>query len=548
MATVDVGFAVNDIFSFKDGTSGKIIEITKPLGTYSIYHVKSMFDGSVNEYAKHQLVKLESSQERESHDTFETDIESDQYLMQLLIDEKEFREIDSRSSEVSLEPNNPPPPPINTAAFPTAQPKPTRNQFLDVNDSDVDAFNKENENKNTLRKTLGHVRLVQTYLVSQNEVRDLHNIPPNELSPLLAKFIVSVKQKNGQEFQPSYMRGIIGSVERHMRRHNYGYSVLHDLQFSKMQDTLKSKQKELKKRGLGNKPLAADAISENEIEKLYDNGQLGASTPTSMINTLWLNNTVHFGMRGGGEEHRALCLGDLVLQYDGDLKLEYVQYNERQTKTRTGIDIGNIRDKPPRMYATGDDRCPVKCFKQYMEKRPPGMMDPSAPFYLSVVTNTKNPTESQQWFLSQPMGKHKLYNIMKEMVKSSELSESAKRLTNTSARKYLCQKLLANNVPDTQAVHITGHRNAQSLNNYRTLSNQQQQRMSELLSTNKSTENINNQSHTLSRVSQSVSRSVSSDSTPSLFCGATVHGGTININFHQHFHNENRTHDDASGQ
>ena len=267
---------------------------------------------------------------------------------------------------------------------------------------------------------------MQTYLISQNETRDLHNIPPNELSPLLAKFIVSVKQKNGQEFQPSYMRGIIGSVERHLRRHNYGYSVLHDLQFSKMQDTLKSKQKELKKRGLGNKPLAADAISENEIDKLYDNGQLGVSTPTSMINTLWLNNTVHFGMRGGGEEHRALCLGDLVLQYDDDLKLEYVQYNERQTKTRTGIDINNIRDKPPRMYATGEDRCPVKCFRKYMEKRPPGMMDPSAPFYLSVVTNTKNPTESQQWFLSQPMGKHKLYNIMKEMVKSSELSESAK--------------------------------------------------------------------------------------------------------------------------
>ena len=144
MAGVDVGFAVNDIVSFKDGTSGKIIEITKPLGTYCIYHVKSMFDGSVNEYAKHQLVKLESSQdcqERENHDDFETDIESDQYLMQLLIDEKEFREMNS--TEVSIEPNNPPPPPIHKSAIPTAQPKPTRNQFLEINDSDVDAFNKE---------------------------------------------------------------------------------------------------------------------------------------------------------------------------------------------------------------------------------------------------------------------------------------------------------------------------------------------------------------------------------------------------------------------
>ena len=147
------------------------------------------------------------------------------------------------------------------------------------------------------------------------------------------------------------------------------------------------------------------------------------------------------------------------------------------------------------------------------------------------------------------MGKQysKLYNIMKEMVKSSELSESAKRLTNTSARKYLCQKLMSHNVPDTQAVHITGHRNPQSLNNYRSLSNKQQHQMSQLLST----ENENTQSHgpTLSRMSKSVSSCVSSNSTPSLFCGATIHGGTININFHQHFHDrEKRTYDEAFGQ
>jgi len=57
-----------------------------------------------------------------------------------------------------------------------------------------------------------------------------------------------------------------------------------------------------------------------------------------------------------------------------------------------------------------------------------------------------------------------------------------KKLTNTSARKRLCQKLLQSNVPDTQAVLVTGHKNPASLNNYRVLTNNQQRNISNLLS------------------------------------------------------------------
>ena len=57
------------------------------------------------------------------------------------------------------------------------------------------------------------------------------------------------------------------------------------------------------------------------------------------------------------------------------------------------------------------------------------------------------------------------------------------RITNTSVRKHLCHKLLDNNVPDTQAIHITGNKKPQSVNNYRNMSNRQQQEVSSLLST-----------------------------------------------------------------
>lgn len=58
--------------------------------------------------------------------------------------------------------------------------------------------------------------------------------------------------------------------------------------------------------------------------------------------------------------------------YDYVQQREYLEFLERQTKTRTGININNIRQENPRMYATGDNRCPVATYKKYADKRPDG--------------------------------------------------------------------------------------------------------------------------------------------------------------------------------
>ena len=36
-------------------------------------------------------------------------------------------------------------------------------------------------------------------------------------------------------------------------------------------------------------------------------------------------------------------LGEIRLHYDKELKLEYLEFNECQTKTRTGEDMRNLR-------------------------------------------------------------------------------------------------------------------------------------------------------------------------------------------------------------
>ena len=55
---------------------------------------------------------------------------------------------------------------------------------------------------------------------------------------------------------------------------------------------------------MGNKPKTAAPVTGQEKDILFQQGELGNNNPSSLINTLWLNNTLHFGMLGGEAEHR----------------------------------------------------------------------------------------------------------------------------------------------------------------------------------------------------------------------------------------------------
>ncbi|XP_033753194.1 zinc finger MYM-type protein 4-like [Pecten maximus] len=303
---------------------------------------------------------------------------------------------------------------------------------------DVGKFIEGNENKNTLVKTLSNLKLLNEFLTSKysNETRPIHCIPACDLDNYLASFIVSVRTKDHKEYEPSTQRGMIGSFDRHLRKRNYGISIIGgSVEFSKTRDALKAKQHDLKGQGKGSKPLRADPLNDNDIDKLYECGQLGNMNPSSIINNLWYQNTLHFGMRGGAMEHRAMSWGDVVLKHDTELN--YLQYHERLTKTRNGDDIRSTRLCPPRMYATPQqpDRCPVQLFMFYQAKRPEGYSNKDDPFYLATVTHDKHPRVQDQWFLKGPIGKNKLSNIMKTMAKEAELDLPKKRLTNTSVRK-----------------------------------------------------------------------------------------------------------------
>ena len=102
-------------------------------------------------------------------------------------------------------------------------------RFVSVTDSDVHKLIEGEENANTKRKTYYDLKLVKKFLVEErSETREIEEVPASELDSYLSQFILAARTKKGKEYEPSSLRGVLSSVERHLSRSNYGKSILKD--------------------------------------------------------------------------------------------------------------------------------------------------------------------------------------------------------------------------------------------------------------------------------------------------------------------------------
>ena len=189
-------------------------------------------------------------------------------------------------------------------------PSSVTSRFADI--VSPEEFIKGQQNEDTRKKTEQNIALLKEFLTLKGESRAVEEIPPNELNSFISEFNITVKKKEGNEdYEPSSLRVMLASFERYLKRKNNGYSIIKDVGFEKARMALKSKQKDLKKKGKGGKPNASVPLIEDDVKLLYDKELLGKSTD-ALLNTLCFNNTVHFGLHGC-KEHRDMCSGNVKL-------------------------------------------------------------------------------------------------------------------------------------------------------------------------------------------------------------------------------------------
>ena len=75
-----------------------------------------------------------------------------------------------------------------------------------------------------------------------------------------------------------------------------------------------------------------------------------------------------------------MCWGDVQLRQSTNGE-EFLEYSERQTKTRTGQNPRDVRQIKPKMFSVpASETDPVAAYKLYAKKRPTEMNDSDAPF------------------------------------------------------------------------------------------------------------------------------------------------------------------------
>ena len=405
--------------------------------------------------------------------------------------------------------------------------EPSNEPLKTYNHANIDQYIAQNQNKSTVKKTFYNIKQLKLFTEGNGDTRPIESIPKSELCDILCTYFIHLKKSDGSNYEPSTIRGMMGSFERYLKSKNYGCSIISDPEFAKLTSVLKTKQKILKSEGMGNLPRRAESLSDQHINKLWECNQLGPNNPESILNTLWWNNTTHFGIRSV-KPHVDMKWGDVTLHCDSDGN-EFLQFQERQSVTCQGDNPVSVRDVHPEAWATNDARCPVALYKLYATLRPSDYSTSNSPFYLA--TNTKIPSNKFPWFKRQPVGINKLGSLMKRMSTSAGFEQ--KRFTNHSARKFLVQKLSEQNIPPTQIMQISGHRNIQSVNNYSHISMSQHRSISGILSGRvdpKQHDSTNTSinlasSHSVTCVSKNENVGLSS-----IFSGP-IYGGNITINF-----------------
>ena len=120
-----------------------------------------------------------------------------------------------------------------------------------------------------------------------------------------------------------------------------------------------------------------------------------------------------------------MCRGDVKLCQTSTGQ-EYLEFNERETKTRSGNDLRNLRAIGPKMFAVpNNEKCPVMAYKVYAGKRPAEMKTDDAPMQCKIWLR-------ETLVQNVPVGVNKLNTLMKTMAQKAGIGPNFK---NHSGRK-----------------------------------------------------------------------------------------------------------------
>ncbi|CAC5384088.1 unnamed protein product [Mytilus coruscus] len=305
------------------------------------------------------------------------------------------------------------------------------------------------------------------WLADRNKDVNFENFSTEMLNTSLREFYTQVRSTNGNFYSKSTFFGIRASISRHLRSppYNRPESLMADKSLYTSNQMFTAMLRKLEREGL-DRTKHHPSIAEGDLEKLRNSNVLSLENPKSLQRKVWFDIMLSFGRRGR-ENQRKFSDNTFALQKDSR-GIEYVEFQMSETtKNHKGDQTDDDFERNPRMYATGNDNCPIKSFQKYMSKR----CTSSTHFFQQPRAKVNK--DDIAWYTSRPVGEKMLNYMMKQISTEAKLS---KIYTNHCVRATTVTVLSHVGVSNREIMKITGHKCESSLDSYNADSSEAQKR------------------------------------------------------------------------
>ncbi|XP_010188018.1 PREDICTED: uncharacterized protein LOC104544762 [Mesitornis unicolor] len=245
------------------------------------------------------------------------------------------------------------------------------------------------------------------------EMREVCQLPPQDLDRYLAAFYSSARRQNGAEFSAGSLQFFQGSIERYLKEHGYEHSVVKGLEFRASQKAWKLKYEYLSQREREAEWSFLENLTDEDVEGLCEKGFLSKTDPQGFLNLMFTNIIRAFGAITHSQSHH-LYWGQLVLKSEGEQEcLEWK--HDLSTEGDTG-ELG------PCLFAKPDSpgACLVADYKEYARRRPLDMLHDHDPLYL--VPKPLCSIWDQVWYSRKALTKGKMEKTLKVIIQQVRAS------------------------------------------------------------------------------------------------------------------------------
>ena len=149
--------------------------------------------------------------------------------------------------------------------------------------------------KSTLQKTDRDLKRFKDFCEKAGAGREPEKLSAQILCAHIATYIRTLTRLDGSNYEPGSITSAHSSIERYLREKGYPYSIIGAPEFQMSREVVEAKRTLLKKSEKGNKPNAQTALTEDEIDQLWEEGGFGTGSPVEIVAAVWWLFVTHLG-------------------------------------------------------------------------------------------------------------------------------------------------------------------------------------------------------------------------------------------------------------